>query len=102
MLLMFSSGAFRGPAMLSLRHHRPDGHVTEEDAGELQFDPQGVNSVVQLTMGLGNPGRHWFDVLLSGRLVTRIALEIVHTLPVEDAPGSTAGPASPASPESAE
>lgn len=78
--VLLKSGEARGRFVVTMRIENPAG--IREDLGDLSMQFQGGghgnNLILDLQLGITMPGLHWIDVLLDGKLMTRIPLEVVY------------------------
>jgi hypothetical protein len=80
LVVLMKAGRARGSFTLAISPQDPTG--TQLDALETTMsftgpdDGQGANVVINLNLGIQHEGLYWFDVLLTGELVTRVPLRI--------------------------
>ena len=77
-LIALRAGSFRGAATLGLRGVASSGKVEDIHTGPIEFveGHVGVNLMLNIAITVSEPGMHWFDVLLDGRVLTRMPLDI--------------------------
>ena len=81
LVLGFRSGAARGSQQIAVQVETPSGLKLPENAFTilLEGEDRGANVILNLqTLTLDQEGIYWFDVLLTGRRLTRVSLRIVH------------------------
>lgn len=89
LVVIMKAGHARGDYTLAIRPEDPTGAQLLALETPLSFtgtdDGQGANVVINLNLGIQHEGLYWFDVLLSGELITRVPLRIEYR-PVADQP----------------
>lgn len=81
LVLIFKSGAARGRAEVVLQLEEPSGlRVPHQTLLPVFFegDDRGVQLIVALDLELTQEGLYWIDVLLEGRLMTRVPLRVIY------------------------
>ncbi len=80
LLISFKSGQARGRHEVRIRPESPSGMRLPEIAHPVIFegDERGYNLIAPLGLRLDQEGLYWFDILMDGRLVTRVPLRIVY------------------------
>jgi hypothetical protein len=80
LVVLMKAGQARGDYTLAIRPQDPTGSQLPVLETPLSFagtdDGQGVNVVINLNLGIQHEGLYWFDVLLTGELITRLPLRI--------------------------
>lgn len=98
-LLMFKSGAAGGKHVVSLVIHSPSGKKKESLKQEMTFGDEptgGANMRIQLAMGIMEGGLFLIDVVLDGRVLTRMPLQVTlvrQPKPTESPEAATPKPA---------
>jgi hypothetical protein len=81
-LLSFKSGFVRGSYTMTLRTRTPSGrYMSPELAMPVLFEgdeDRGANLIVNVNLQADEEGLYWFDVLLGGRVLTRMPLRVVY------------------------
>lgn len=93
-LITFRAGDATGKHRLTIIKNGPDGkqdrHPVEAEIDFKGTGHKGVNVTITLGLPARNPGLYWFDVVLDGKVVTRMPLMLVIQ------PASAAPPSQPA------
>jgi hypothetical protein len=92
-VLMFKSGDFVGNKSLEVTVVDPDGSRNpfrqhSEEPISLTFEGQevGPTALLQFELDVSQEGLHWFEVALSGKMMTKTALRVVHDQPSKSEP----------------
>ena len=88
--LAFRSGSARGPMPIEVKILEPTGREGDPFRETLEFvgdDNHSVEAVTRLSMRVESEGLYLFDVLLGGRLITRIPFTVEYRpRALDDAP----------------
>jgi hypothetical protein len=89
LVVLIKAGGARGSYTLAIRPQDPTGTQLQALETPLSFtgtdDGQGANVVINLNLGIQHEGLYWFDVILTGELLTRVPLHIEYR-PAGDQP----------------
>ena len=79
-VIALKSDAARGRAMVGLRPQKPSGIYLDAVVSPVLFEGEdrGNNIIIDLRMETDEEGLYWFDVLIDGRVITRMPLRIVY------------------------
>jgi hypothetical protein len=79
-VISLKSDSARGRSMVGLRPQKPSGIYLNEVASPVLFEGEdrGNNLIIDLNLEFDEEGLYWFDVLIDGRIVTRMPLRIVY------------------------
>lgn len=80
LVVAFASGTARGKETVTIIPVQPDGKRLEPVSQDIELLGGDHRSTIVSTLSIDivQPGVYWFDVELSGRLVTRIPLRIAY------------------------
>lgn len=80
LLLSFRSGAARGRHTVTLRPEKPSGQRMDETSFPVLFEGEdrGANLILPTEFEVNEEGLYWFDVLVDGRLMTRIPMRVLY------------------------
>lgn len=78
--ISLKSGFARGSAELKLVGRNPSQQVcsTANLPLFLEGEDRGASAVLEMTLQVSEDGLYWFDVLLGGRLLTRMPLRVIY------------------------
>jgi len=76
LLISFIPGEARGSARVQVQMEEPSNLKREPLEFTVHFDAPSnpVNLILNFQLDIEQPGLYWFDVLLDGRLITRVPL----------------------------
>ena len=76
LLISFIPGEARGSARVQVQMEEPSGLKRDPLEFTVHFDAPSspVNLILNFQLDTEQPGLYWFDVLLDGRLITRVPL----------------------------
>lgn len=90
LVVLMKAGQARGEYTLGIRPQDPTGAQLPLLETPVVFtgadDGQGANVVVNLNLGIQHEGLYWFDLLLSGELITRVPLRTEYRQAGDQAP----------------
>lgn len=79
-LISFKSGDIKGKQELKVRPITPSGEELPGFSGPILFEGEdrGASIVVQYALEAKEEGIYWFDVILNGKLITKMPLRIIY------------------------
>jgi len=81
LVVIFRSGAFRGPAQLTISPITPSGNPMPPINASVYFegdDDRGAAVATPLAIPVTEPGVYWFELKLLGQAVTQLSMRVVY------------------------
>ena len=88
-VLMFKSGTFRGPSQVEITPVSPTGVRLQAVRVPVFFegdDDRGVNLVLPIGFPAQESGLYWFEVCVSGQMMTQMPLHVVYLQQIAPTP----------------
>ena len=102
LLIVLNAGGRAGNYELRVNVLAPDGNTREGPSGEVELihETFTMNVITKLEMQFHQPGQYWFEIVLEGRAVLRLPLNVTYEFQSDSKTENSLPPAADASPKS--